>query len=285
MFKKVVVADRLAMYVDAVYNNPADHRGFPVILATLFYAVQIYCDFSAYTDVALGAAKVMGYDLMENFRQPYCSSSIADFWRRWHISLSLWFRDYLYIPLGGSRVSRWRWYVNLMSVFALSGLWHGAGWTFVLWGGMHGFYYLVEVWTQKARDKVFRALHLETHPVRTAIGVFVTLNLVCFAWLFFRANSISDAFLLVSNMAQVRASTDLYAPWLELADNPGLEMGLASGLVALLALAHVLREHDGRLLLRIDRIGWVRWIAYLLLALAILNLGTARQVPFVYLQF
>lgn len=285
MFKKVVVADRLAIYVDAVYNNPADHRGFPIILATYFYAVQIYCDFSAYTDVALGVAKVMGYDLVGNFRQPYSASSIADFWRRWHISLSSWFRDYLYIPLGGSRVSRWRWYINLMLVFLLSGLWHGADWTLVLWGGMHGLYYLVEAWTQKARDKVFRSLHLEKHPVRTAIGVFVTLNLVCFAWLFFRANSISDAFLLVSNMVQVRASTDLYAPWLELAGNPGLEMALASGLVALLAIAHVLCEHDGQVLFRIGKRGWIRWIVYLLLALAILNLGIAKQMPFVYLQF
>jgi len=285
MFKKVVVADRLAVYVDAVYNNPADHRGLPVILATCFFAVQIYCDFSGYTDIALGAARVMGYDLTENFRRPYCASSIAEFWRRWHISLSGWFRDYLYIPLGGNRVPRWRWYTNLAIVFVLSGLWHGANWTFVLWGGLHGLYYLGEAWTQKARDQVVRMLHLERPAVRTAIGTLVTLNLVCLAWLFFRANSISDAFLLLRNMARIRASTDIYIPWMDIAGSPGLEMALALGLVALLAGIHLLGEHKRQVLFSIGQRGWVRWVAYLLLALAILNLGVAREMPFVYLQF
>ena len=285
MFKKVVVADRLAVYVDAVYNHPADHQGLPVILATYFYAVQLYCDFSGYTDIALGAARVMGYDLTENFRRPYCASSVAEFWRRWHISLSGWFRDYLYIPLGGNRVPRWRWYTNLAIVFVLSGLWHGANWTFVLWGGLHGLYYLGEAWTQKARDQVVQMLHLDKPAVRTAIGTLVTLTLVCLAWLFFRANSISDAFLLLRNMAQIRASTGVYMPWMDIVGNPGLEMALALGLVALLAGIHLLGEHKRQVLFSIGQRGWVRWVACLLLALAILNLGVAREMPFVYLQF
>ena len=284
-FKKVVVADRLAMYVDAVYNHPADHLGLPVILATAFYAVQIYCDFSGYTDIALGTAKVLGYDLTENFQQPYCSSSIAEFWRRWHISLSLWFRDYLYIPLGGNRVARWHWYANLMAVFVLSGLWHGANWTFVLWGSLHGLYYLVQIGTQTARDKVFHALRLDRPAVRTAIGTFVTLILVCLAWLFFRANSVSDAFLLLANLARIGASTDVYAPWTDVGSNPGLEMALALGLIALLAAVHLLREYGRQTLTSTGRKAWVRWAVYVLLALAILNLGVTKQVPFVYLQF
>jgi alginate O-acetyltransferase complex protein AlgI len=280
-----VVADRLATYVDAVYNSPADHRGLPVILATCFFAVQIYCDFSGYTDIALGAARVMGYDLTENFRRPYVSSSIAGFWRRWHISLSSWFRDYLYIPLGGSRVPKWRWYANLMIVFLLSGLWHGPSWTFVLWGGLHGLYYVFEVWTQGVRDRIATALHLSKPALRRAMGTIVTLSLVCFAWLFFRANSISDAFLLVGNMARIRASTDVYLPWMGVGDRPGQEMAFALGLVVLLVVLHLLREYGHHRLSVIWRNDWVRWVAYLLLALAILNLGVARQVPFVYLEF
>ncbi len=294
MFKKVVVADRLGIYVDAVYNSPADHRGLPVLLATGFFAVQLYCDFSGYMDIALGVAKTMGYDLMANFRQPYAASSIADFWRRWHISLTSWFRDYLYIPLGGNRVPRPRWYANVMIVFLLSGLWHGASWTFVLWGGLHGLYYLLEVWTRTARDRAAQALHLDRPAqalhldkaaLRTAVGTVVTLGLVCFAWLFFRANSVSDAFLLLGNMAQLGASTGALAPWADAVVRPGLEMAFALGLIALLAALHLLREHNHGLLYAIGRRPWVRWVAYLLLALAILNLGVARQTPFVYLQF
>jgi len=138
LFKKVVIADRLAVAVDLVYNNPTSYSGWPLVVATYFFAIQIYCDFSGYTDMARGAAQVMGFRMMENFRAPYLATSIGEFWRRWHISLSSWFRDYVYIPMGGNQVPRWRWYANLMAVFLLSGLWHGASWTFVIWGGLHG---------------------------------------------------------------------------------------------------------------------------------------------------
>ena len=294
MFKKVVIADRLAMYVDAVYNHPTDHQGLPVVLATYFFAIQLYCDFSGYSDIAVGAARVMGYDLVENFKQPYSSSSIADFWRRWHISLSNWFRDYLYIPLGGNRVPEWHRYANVLIVFVASGLWHGANWTFVLWGALHGLYYLLEDWTRKIRVQIAQALHLadgframqgiasqEKPTVRTAIGVFVTFHLVCFAWIFFRANSISDAFLLINRMVQIRNSTDVYAPWVGIVDHPGLEMAFAFGLVVLLAAAHSAgRRKEYEVGSR-----WVRWAAYLLLALAILNLGIGKETPFLYSQF
>jgi len=286
MLKKVVIADRLGIYVDAVYNNPSDYRGLPIILATYFCAIQIYCDFSGYSDIAIGAARVMGYDLMENFRQPYCSRSVAEFWRRWHVSLSTWFKDYLYIPLGGNRVPKWRWYANLMVVFLVSGLWHGANWTFVLWGALHGFYCLLEAWTKEIRDKVAQALHLEEKAaVRTMIGTLVTFNLVCFAWIFFRASSISDAFLLVSNLTQISISTNINAPWTGVVDNPGLETAFALGLVALSAVAHLVRDQKLQMPPSIERRIWVRWAAYLLLALAIMNLGIAKETPFIYLQF
>ena len=285
MFKKVVVADRLAVYVDAVYNHPADHRGWPILFATGFFAVQLYADFSGYTDIALGVAKVLGYDLTANFRRPYLASSIVEFWRRWHMTLTTWFRDYLYIPLGGNRVPKWRWYTNVMVVFVVSGLWHGANWTFVLWGGLHGFAYLLEIWTQEARAKVFEKLHLERRALRTVLGTLVTLGLVCLAWVFFRANSISDAFLLLDNATQFGASTDLYGPWTSLGDNPGPKMAFGLGLVAFLAAVELICEYGWKAPLTLWQRDWVRWGAFLLLALAIMNLGVVRETPFVYLQF
>ena len=285
MFKKVVVADRLAVYVSAVYDSPDLHRGWPVVLATWFFAVQIYCDFSGYTDIALGLARVLGYDLTENFAQPYLATSISGFWRRWHITLTSWFRDYLYIPLGGNRVTKTRWYVNLVAVFLLSGLWHGASWTFVLWGALHGFYRLVEIWTHDLWTKLRQRLGLENHVLWTVASTLVVLNLVCFAWLFFRAGSFSDAFLLIGNMVRIGDSTGLHEPWTVSLGSPRLETAIGLVLVALMAVVHLLREYPKPVFVAIGRVRWVRWIVYLLLALAILNLGLPRETPFVYMQF
>ena len=285
MFKKVVVADRLAVYVNAVYNNPLDYYGWTVVLATFFCAVQIYCDFSGYSDIAVGASRVLGHDLTENFRQPYCASSVSEFWRRWHISLSSWFRDYLYIPLGGNRVPRWRWYANLLIVFLVSGLWHGANWTFVLWGALHGLYVVVEVWSKKARDKVAQAFHLEQSAVRTIVGTVVTFSLVSFGWIFFQAKSVSYALLLVRNLVQFNVQSDIYAPWGGITDNLGLEMTLSWGLVVLLTFVHFVHDQRLRLPSFMVKKAWVRWAAYLLLALAIINLGAAKETPFLYTTF
>lgn len=284
LFKKVVVADRLAVYVDAVYNNPADHRGLPVLLATYLFALQIYCDFSGYTHIALGTARILGYNLIPNFARPYCATSIADFWRRWHMSLSSWFRDYLYIPLGGSRVPRWRWYANLMIVFVLSGLWHGANWTFVIWGALHGFYYIVQTWLAQPRERLFQALHIGP-ALRVIIAILVTVNLVSLAWVFFRASTLSDAWLVLRNMVQFGASTDLHAPWEAAAAPPAVEMPLALFLTALPLAFDLAYEHSRPALLALWRHAWVRWLVYVLLAMALLNLGAAREAPFVYQQF
>jgi D-alanyl-lipoteichoic acid acyltransferase DltB (MBOAT superfamily) len=142
-FKKLVIADRAALLVNTVYNNPEDYTGFPLWAATYLFAFQIFCDFSAYSDIARGSARVMGFDLMKNFRRPYFAHNIGEFWHNWHISLSTWFRDYVYIPLGGNRVSKLRYYFNIMAVFLTSGLWHGANWTFIFWGGLHGIYHVI----------------------------------------------------------------------------------------------------------------------------------------------
>lgn len=197
LFKKVVIADQVAIFVNRAYNNANDQPGAVLMLATLFFAVQIYCDFSGYTDVARGAARVMGYDLMENFRTPYLATSIHDFWRRWHISLSTWFRDYVYIPLGGNKLGILRWNMNLFITFFISGLWHGANWTFVVWGVLHGCYLIVENFCTQATQKLSIQVSKGSEKMIVAGRILLTFFFVCLAWVFFRAASISDAFHII----------------------------------------------------------------------------------------
>ena len=190
MVLKIVVADNVAKYVDAVYNNVHDYIGWPLLFATYLFAFQIFCDFAGYSYMAIGIARVMGIKLMENFRQPYIAASIKDFWKRWHISLSTWFSDYVYIPLGGNRVSFIRFQMNIIVTFLVSGLWHGSNWTFVIWGALHGLYMLMALYIP---NLLVRSL---PHSVR----VVITFSLTCFAWIFFRANSLSDAWYVVQHM-------------------------------------------------------------------------------------
>ena len=200
-FKKIVVADTVSVYVDAVYHNPDGASALGVTLATCLFAVQIYCDFSGYTDIAIGCARIMGIRLMKNFDHPYRAQSIKEFWSRWHISLSTWFRDYLYIPLGGNRKGTVRRYLNLFIVFLVSGLWHGASWTFVLWGALHGIYQIVGHLTLPYRNRLLDKTGLARREglVRT-LRTLATFVLVDFAWLFFRARSVGEAFVLVKKL-------------------------------------------------------------------------------------
>ena len=192
-FKKVVVADGIAVYVNAVYNDAAGATGFGVLIATVLFAFQIYCDFSGYTDIAIGAARVMGIRLMQNFNRPYIAESIRDFWARWHISLSSWFKDYLYFPLGGSRCAPARHLFNLFFVFLVSGLWHGAAWTFVLWGALHGLYQVVGTATKNIRRKWLQKCRIPEDARLLRLGrQIIVFILVSFAWIFFRANSVAD---------------------------------------------------------------------------------------------
>lgn len=200
-FKKLVVADRLALYVNEIYGDPQSFSGLTLLLATVLFSFQIYCDFSAYSDIAIGTARCMGYNLMENFRRPYFARSIADFWRRWHISLSTWFRDYLYIPLGGNRVAVPRWYLNLLIVFVISGLWHGANWTFVLWGALHAFYLVGSLVLSPIRERLTTAL---PNALNHILSIIFTYALVLLAWVFFRAESIGDAFYTVGQIIKLQ---------------------------------------------------------------------------------
>lgn len=194
-FVKMVIADRAAVLVNTVFDNYRMYGSTELVLAAVFFALQIYCDFGSYSLIAIGAAKIMGFELMENFNTPYFACSIREFWSRWHISLSTWFRDYLYIPLGGNRRGRVRKSVNIMIVFLASGLWHGADWSYVVWGGIHGAYQVIGDYLASFREKCIRKLRVNTACFSWKfLQTTVTFILVVFAWIFFRADSIGDAF-------------------------------------------------------------------------------------------
>ncbi|MDO8490231.1 MAG: MBOAT family O-acyltransferase [bacterium] len=194
--KKVVIADRVSVFVNQIFNNAHDYAGPHFILATFLFAFQIYCDFSGYSDMARGLARTLGFELMINFNAPYFSKSVSEFWHRWHISLSTWFRDYVYIPLGGNRVPHTRWLGNILITFLLSGMWHGANWTFVVWGLLNGLYILTSVLTQEIRLKINRFTHYEGTAAQHVLSVAFTFLLIGASWIFFRARSLSDAWYI-----------------------------------------------------------------------------------------
>ena len=201
MFIKMVIADRVAVIVNTVFDSYYFFGTFSLAVAAIGFALQIYCDFMGYSTIAVGAARMMGFKLMENFNTPYFSKSIAEFWRRWHISLSTWFRDYVYIPLGGNRCSKIRKYFNLMVTFTVSGLWHGANWTFFIWGVIHGVYQIVGDITKPFRKKLYRTLNCKTESFSFKAGQIVsTFILVDFAWIFFRADNINIAINYIQRM-------------------------------------------------------------------------------------
>lgn len=199
LFKKVVIADNVAILVDHVYASPEAFGSTSLLIASYLFAFQIYCDFSGYSDIAIGAAKMMGFDLMENFRTPYFSRSIREFWSRWHISLSTWFRDYVYIPLGGSKIGRVRWQLNLFLVFAVSGLWHGAAWTFVAWGMLHGGYLMLE---NLFNRKPWFVAYMNSKGIAKWVGIVFVFHLVVLGWIFFRAENMDDAWAVIHGISQ-----------------------------------------------------------------------------------
>ncbi|PJJ60012.1 MBOAT family O-acyltransferase [Hymenobacter chitinivorans] len=288
LFKKVVIADRLAYMVNAVYNNPHDFHGLPVLVSTLFFSIQIYCDFSGYSDMALGAARVMGFELMKNFDRPYFSESVGEFWRRWHISLSTWFKDYLYISLGGNRVPLLRACLNTFIVFMVSGLWHGANWTFIVWGALHGLFLVVGRLT-KARRIAFierTNLHFLNNPL---LNTGLTYVLVAFAWIFFRANTLQDAGYVINNLF-----TTSSAYWKDT-----VFTGLSTvkifytrtewlALLGALILLFAVEKAQFRLSINnwlVRQSTPVRWAIYQGIVLYIVLLGAFEHVQFIYFQF
>jgi len=282
LFKKMVIADRLASVTDTIYNNPQSHDSIPIIIATIFFAFQIYCDFSGYSDIAIGSAQVMGFKLMRNFNRPYLSKSISEFWGRWHISLSTWFKDYLYIPLGGNRVAVPRWYLNLFIVFLVSGLWHGANWTFIIWGGLHGFYLVFALITEKFRRRVNEAVGLTKHPkVLSVLQIITTFILADFAWIFFRANNVSDAFYIVRKI-----TVDF--SWKTTNWNLGLapvDLALVVITIIFMEWIHILQNKISiRQTISQKPLVW-RWVIYCGWVAAIILLGVFEDRNFIYFQF
>lgn len=277
-FVKVVIADRLALYVDAVYNNPEQHGGKTLAVATIFFALQIYCDFAGYSNIAIGAAKVMGFDLMTNFRQPYFSKSISEFWSRWHISLSTWFKDYLYISLGGNRVSLQRLYLNLLLVFVISGLWHGANWTFIIWGAINGFYLIFALITLTWRQKLSMFFRMHRIPVFNNIfQTLLTFALICFAWIFFRANNANDAFFIVKKIGQF--SGELYI------DSPSTIIFALFGILFLFLMEWKMEFFTTRFRFEKKHPFLANNLFYATILLFILLIGVFDGGQFIYFQF
>ena len=286
-FKKMIVADNLAQAVDIVYAAPGEFAGPSLALATVLFAFQIFCDFSGYSDIACGSARVLGFDLMKNFDRPYSSRSVAEFWRRWHISLSTWFRDYVYIPLGGNRCGTQRRMFNLFVVFVASGLWHGANWTFLIWGCLHFVFCAMGELTRETRTRLALLTGLAKTPtLRDALQIAVTFALVCFAWVFFRAQSPADAWLIVTGLPT--GWTDVTA-WISLRDRLLLDapFEIAAGVFGILIMEtyHWL-ETSGDVFEKLaQKPRALRWATYYALTASILLIGSFGERQFLYFQF
>ena len=276
-FKKLVVADRLSIYVNSVYGHPDLHNGTSVVIASLFFAVQIYCDFSGYSDIAIGCARVMGYDLMINFKRPYFAKSISEFWGRWHISLSTWFRDYLYIPLGGNRAKRYRVYLNLMIVFIVSGIWHGANYTFILWGLLHGFYTLSGNIFKPYGERLAQSSGINL-TVLNFFNICFNILLVTFAWIFFRAISIGDAFSLIGNLKSF-------------GEKPFIGDGISNmahsilAIILLFIVEFKMEYLKDKFNFFTHRLVWIRWASLVVALVIILLFGVFSGGQFIYFQF
>lgn len=292
-FMKMILADRIATMVDTVYDpmNYMQYEGFTVLIAAMLFSVQIYCDFAGYTHIAIGAAKIMGFSLRDNFNTPYLAISIKDFWDRWHISLTTWFKDYLYFPLGGSRKGKIRKYINIFIVFLLSGIWHGAAWHYVVWGVLHGVLRIVGELTLGIREKLYTALHFKRDTLATKLWqMFFTFFLVTVLWMFFRGESVHQTLVLLKNMVTV------YNPWV-LTDGSLFTLGLdAKEWNVMLVSIGILMLIDVCKYKKIDLVAvfmkqnlWFRWGFFYLGIMAVVLFGVYgpqyNAAQFIYFQF
>lgn len=289
-FLKLVLADRIALVVDTVYKDPVTYNGFYLITATILFAFQILCDFNGYTTIARGAAQIMGFRLMENFDAPYYAASVAEFWRHWHISLTSWFKDYLYIPLGGSQRGKFRKYLNIMIVFTISGLWHGASFAFVLWGTLNGLYQVIGEILKPVRDYLTIKFHLCRETLSHHIlKIILTFTLVDFAWLFFRAGTIDKSGEILKHLfyfnPEILIDGSLYTLGLS---EKEFHFLLCSLLI--LAIADYLKYRKIDILKELGQQGlWFRLAAYVLLFWSVILFGVFgpeyEASQFIYFQF
>lgn len=290
-FLKIVIADRIAIFVDTVYGDIATYTGWYLIVATMLFAVQIYCDFAGYSVIAIGTAKILGIDLMENFDAPYLSTSVATFWRKWHISLTSWFKDYLYIPLGGSRKGVFRKYLNKLIVFLVSGLWHGANLTFVIWGALNGIYQIIGEILEPIRIRFYKLFKLNRKSLgQQLVSIAITFVLIDFAWIFFRANDLNHAFSIIQSIANatnihILFDGSLYTCGL---DEKNLTLALLG--IVILIFADICK-HNGIVIRSIiqKQDSWFRCVFIALATLLILLFGmwgpAFDQANFIYFQF
>lgn len=278
LFKKLVIADRLAVFVKGAYALPQNHTGLQLLLASYAFAFQIFCDFSAYTDIARGSARILGIELMENFRAPYHAKSVPEFWSRWHISLSTWFRDYLYIPMGGNRVAWLHWQFNIFVVFLVSGIWHGADWKFAIWGGLHALFFLGANALAKIPWKA--TLPRFGQWIWNGVQILVTFHLVVIAWVFFRAETMKDALFILRRIWKQPFKTPALTYYFGL--NEAL---IALGGIVLLEAVHVLHGRTNARIWLSNRPIWIRWPAYYALIFAVILLIKPGQQEFIYFQF
>lgn len=278
-FKKIVIADALAPSVNEIFANYGDYSSSVLLLGAFYFTLQIYCDFSGYSDIAIGTAKLFGIDLMTNFRFPYFSRSIGEFWRRWHISLSTWFRDYVYIPLGGSRVSKSQTIRNVFIIFLVSGLWHGANWTFVFWGLLHALLFMPSfvLGTNRQSFSTWQGLPITTANLKDIIRALGLFSIIVLSWVFFRADSIQDAFAYLKGVFSMNPNGLAFAnPY----DNQSLSF--EHFCIALLFLFELVLYMQ--LLTYTPR--WLRWSAYLCaLAFIVTSIQLKSSAPFIYFQF
>ena len=276
-FLKLVIADRLSLYTDAVFNNVYQHHGSSLLVAAYFYSFQIYCDFAGYTNIALGCGLMLGLKLAPNFNLPYFSKNISEFWRRWHMSLSFWFRDYLYIPLGGSRVSALRRYLNLLIVFLLCGLWHGANWTFIVWGGIHGIYLVIALISKKTLKRIAEWINLPS-PIAKLSKIFITFHLVTFAWIFFRANSLEDACYFIFHLFSISSWPKVFI------DVNSMSYGMIG--ITILLLVETWQYQNKLTLKDFFKLPIVlRWSCIYFLIFSIILAGVSVDNAFIYNQF
>jgi alginate O-acetyltransferase complex protein AlgI len=289
-FKKVVIADRLALFTDPVFSSPQDYPASTIFLAAVFFNFQVFCDFSGYSDIALGTARIMGFKLMPNFNRPFHSRTISEFWMRWHISLSSWFRDYLYIPMGGNRVAVPRAYFNLFFVFLVSGFWHGANWTFIVWGALHGFYSIFALFTKDGRKRINEAIGLtRVKWLHNAIQVITTFLLCSFALIIFRAKHLSDAWYMIKKLLLIPGELKEFI----LTRNFSLfripismrTLALCAALIILLEMVHQLQARINLNQWLASRPLYFRWAVYYAVVLIILTIGIFNSRNFIYFQF
>lgn len=286
LFMKIVIADNLALVVSKVYGDSLHYKGLAIILATIAFSIQIYCDFCGYSSIAIGAAQTIGIDLMTNFRRPYYSRSIAEFWTRWHISLSTWFKDYLYIPLGGNKVHFYRWILNILIVFIISGLWHGANWTFIIWGGLHGTYLIIGKLSSKLRSKFSKSIGLaDFRALENILNISCTFTIVSFTWIFFRANNMHQSFYLIKNLFYDWNLNDAREALAALGQDGTSKIILAFFILCMLGVHYYQEQYGSISILLLKQNLFVRWSIYIFLILSICLFGSFDRLNFIYFNF